>query len=213
MTSDLVNLIKFLEFTNKFQQIKRTIFVPNELPQRFENDAEHTLQITLVAWYLIDSKNLPLNKELAIKYALVHDLVEVYAGDLDPFMHTNDPDFELKKAKNEAKAFSKIKQSISEFSDLHKYIQAYEQKEDEESIFIYSLDKLVGKLNVTELDKRSFKDCGISYSSAKKRFLKIEKSPYIKPYIDEISKLWKIKQDFYAETDFLPEYKKQFIHN
>jgi 5'-deoxynucleotidase YfbR-like HD superfamily hydrolase len=48
-----------------------------------ETTAEHTFRMTIVAWFLGILKNL--NIERIIKMSLVHDLCEVYAGDITPY--------------------------------------------------------------------------------------------------------------------------------
>lgn len=44
-----------------------------------ENDTEHSYNLTITAWY--SAQQFPkLDKDLIIRYALVHDIVEAYAG-------------------------------------------------------------------------------------------------------------------------------------
>ncbi len=77
-----MNIHSILDFTkllNKFRAVKRIVFTVGEGEP--ENDAEHSYQLAMLSWYIISAENLKLDKNLVIKYALVHDLVEVYAGD------------------------------------------------------------------------------------------------------------------------------------
>jgi putative hydrolase of HD superfamily len=48
-----------------------------------ETTAEHTFRMTIVAWFLGTMENM--NIEKVIKTSLVHDLCEVYAGDITPY--------------------------------------------------------------------------------------------------------------------------------
>lgn len=48
-----------------------------------ESIADHSFRVALMAWILGSKKNL--NIEKLIKMALVHDLCEVYAGDITPY--------------------------------------------------------------------------------------------------------------------------------
>jgi putative hydrolase of HD superfamily len=73
------NILNFVDFTIKFNQLKRTIFATGE--DRLENDSEHSFQLAMVSWYIISTKRLKYNIDKVIQYALVHDLVEIYAGD------------------------------------------------------------------------------------------------------------------------------------
>ena len=83
----------------------------------------------MVAWFLIDNDKLKFDKELCIKYALVHDLVEVYAGDT----YFMDKNHALSKQKREKDALKKIKKNFGNFSEMIQILEKYEKKEDEES--------------------------------------------------------------------------------
>src|SRR3989344_3438809 len=72
-------LIDFVNFTHEFREVVR--YAGTKLGKRIENDTEHSYQVVMVAWFLIEQDKLKLNKELCLMYALAHDLVEIYAGD------------------------------------------------------------------------------------------------------------------------------------
>ena len=76
------NFARFVALTHKVQGVKRTNLAPDG--ERRENDAEHSFQVAMVAWYLVDALNLKLNRVRLLQYALVHDIAEVYAEDIDP---------------------------------------------------------------------------------------------------------------------------------
>jgi putative hydrolase of HD superfamily len=135
-------LIDFIEFTHEFQEVVRVARPP--FRQRFENDAEHSYQLAMVAWFLIEQDKLKLDRELCFMYALSHDLVEVYAGDT----YTFDNNHSLSKQKREKEALKKIKKRFSSFKTLAKILENYEKKKDEESKFIYTLDKLIPPIQI-----------------------------------------------------------------
>ena len=138
----LEQLIDFINFTHEFREVVRIARSPNN--KRFENDAEHSYQLAMVAWFLIEQDKLKLNKELCFMYALAHDLVEVYAGDTYVF----DDKHNLSKQKREKEALKKIKKRFSNFKDLTKIIEQYEKKKDEESKFVYALDKILTPIQI-----------------------------------------------------------------
>jgi len=137
-------LTRFIHLTHQFQNVKRTNLAADT--EHRENDAEHSFQIAIVAWFLADLFKLPLNRERLLKYALVHDLGEVYAGDVDP--HYSSKEKIKEKAEGENAAMIQIKQEFPEFSELHKAQKGYHDKEDAESEFVYALDKLLCFLNI-----------------------------------------------------------------
>ena len=212
MTKELQSLINFLQLINKFKNLKRTIYVGNSDPKRFENDAEHTYELAICAWYLIESNKLDLNIDKVLKYALVHDLPEIYAGDFDPYLFADKANYEEMKAKGEKIALDKLQDEFSDVPNLFNYLKTYEQKADPESRFIYVLDKLLSHLNVTEVNYETHADCGISQESIlKTRETKMLKDEFCLSLFDEMLAKWDSIPNFFAETDFVPEYKKEFF--
>jgi len=138
------DLLKFTDFTHKFQQIQRTILVTGM--NRNENDLEHTGQLALISWYIVEANQLNMDLDKIIKYALAHDLVEAYAG--DTFAYSTNVDEKNSKLEREQLAFEKIKIEFPKFIELHEIIEEYESRENPEAKFIYSLDKLIPILNV-----------------------------------------------------------------
>jgi putative hydrolase of HD superfamily len=131
-------VIAITEMLQTFQKVDRVVRVPG-MPDRWENDIEHSYNLAMLAWYLVTSENLPLDSNLVLKYALIHDLVEVYAG--DTYIYA-DAAHLAGKHEREAVAAKQLQERFPEFTDLNELIETYEQREDEESRFIYALDKL-----------------------------------------------------------------------
>ena len=73
----LQKLLNFVKITADFRGVERKVALKKA--NRRENDAEHSYQLAMVAWYIVNSEKLGLNSDLVVKYALIHDLVEVYA--------------------------------------------------------------------------------------------------------------------------------------
>lgn len=110
-----------------------------------ENDAEHSFQLALVCWSANEQYQLGFNEGLIMKFALVHDLVEVYAGDTDA--HGSQAAIASKKER-EHKAFEKLKQTYGVFEDLIKTIERYETKTDPEAQLVSIMDKLIPSAHV-----------------------------------------------------------------
>ena len=96
--------------------------------------------LAMLAWYFIQKDKLALDVSKVIKYALVHDLVEAYAGDV--YIYDNDPSKKADKHKKEKEAAERIQKEFAEFYELHELIAAYEARNDAESKFVYALDKV-----------------------------------------------------------------------
>lgn len=182
--NNIDKLLKFTKFLNKFREVERVIYRNNK--NEWENDAEHSYQLTMLAWYLIDTHKLDLDLDKVLKYCLAHDLVETYAG--DTFIYDDVSD----KEKREHDALQKIKQEFTEFPNLILHIEQYEKKDDPESRFVYALDKIEPMLAIY-LDKgRIWKDKKITIDMIlKNKTPKVALDPTIKKYFEEIVEILK----------------------
>jgi 5'-deoxynucleotidase YfbR-like HD superfamily hydrolase len=81
-------------------------------------------------------------------YALVHDLVEVYAGDTPAFPNTRVRKKYLKLSDKEERELRARKRIEVEFPHIASWIERYDSKVDEESMLVYSLEKLVTEINI-----------------------------------------------------------------
>jgi len=136
---------RVLEFTRLLvglQAVRREVSVPGRIEH--ENDVEHSYQLAMMAWYLNESGRLGLDPDIFMRYGLIHDLAEVYAGDSHIFDHEG----RVGKDEREAAALSRIASEFPEFPDLVELVHQYERQEDEESQFIYALDKLMPMLMI-----------------------------------------------------------------
>jgi|SRR3989344_848612 len=78
------NLLNFFTEIGKLKKMPRRGWVIRNVKNP-ESIAEHTFRVTIMAWFLGDKKNSNFNIEKIIKMALIHDLCEVYAGDITPY--------------------------------------------------------------------------------------------------------------------------------
>lgn len=76
------DFIDFLIQVGKLKKMKRKGWVYRGVKNP-ETIAEHSFRMTLLAWLLGKKKGLDTKKLL--KIALIHDLCEVYAGDITPY--------------------------------------------------------------------------------------------------------------------------------
>jgi len=151
---DLTKIIDFVRLLDKFRKVERMIRVDGE--DRYENDVEHSYNLAMLAWYIIENHDLDLDRDKVIKYALVHDLVEVYAG--DTYVYTKNQDELDSKEDREKEAADRLKKEIPEFKDLHKLIDSYEKLEDKESRFVSALDKIQPVLNIYNDGGRTWRE-------------------------------------------------------
>jgi putative hydrolase of HD superfamily len=177
----LNKILGFVDLISQFRSVERVVLIKDS--DRNENDVEHSYSLAVLAWYINNLSKLNLNTDKLLKYALVHDLVEVYAG--DTFLYHKDADFVRSKQKREKEAAHKLKKEYSDFSELHKTIEQYEKHEDEESKFIYALDKIEPMLNIYMDKGRTWKETDVTLE-----MLKTAKTPKValSPMVEKIFK-------------------------
>lgn len=107
---------------------------------RNENSAEHSWHLAMVAMAMAPHAAEPVDIERVIRILLVHDIVEVDAGDVDIY------DTEGRKAKEveEVAAADRLFALLPEpqASDLRALWDEYEARETPEARFAYACDRL-----------------------------------------------------------------------
>jgi putative hydrolase of HD superfamily len=188
---NLENVLEFTKFLNKFHEIERTVYATKT---RQENDSEHSFQLAMLSWFMNDSASLNLDTSLLIKYALIHDLVEVYAGDTY-FYSTENNHQEIKHDKEEI-ARLQIQKEFPSFIQLHSYIEEYEKGDNRESNFIYVLDKIHPVIMIYLNEGREWKHWNVTLEMLlSKKKDKIHLAPELMPIWDELEKILIEKQD------------------
>ena len=77
------NLVKFFHQLGKLKEMPRRGWVINDI-KNGESIAEHIFRASLMAW-ILGSEKKGLNIERVLKMALMHDICEIYAGDVTPY--------------------------------------------------------------------------------------------------------------------------------
>jgi len=182
----------------KFAKVKRT----NKLvgnPGR-ENDVEHSFGLALTCWFLAPPIAPDLDLQKILQYALVHDLVELYAGDTY-FLVTLDG--AKQKKDREHKALERLdKEWRADFPSLIATMKIYESKADEEAWFVYAVDKILPPLMINQHEKAAYyKKWKLTKEMLfdKKRET-ISKSKHMRIYIDRYL-AWLEDPDYFYKGD------------
>lgn len=107
---------------------------------RKENDAEHSWHIAVMAMVLHEYSNLTIDLCKVIKMLLIHDLVEIYAG--DTFCY--DEEGNETKEERELKAADKLFNMLDEDKgkELRSLWAEFEERKTNEAIFAAAMDRL-----------------------------------------------------------------------
>jgi putative hydrolase of HD superfamily len=183
MKPDIYRLLELQRLLDSFSAIERVIDRNHRGVFRQENDTEHSYNLAMAAWYL--SKWFPkLNKDLLIRYAMVHDLVEIHAGDTYIYGDKEHLDSKLER---EAAALKKLEGDWDDFDDMTHHIRQYETKSDAESKFVYALDKVMPIMLIYVNDGYSWKKHKVTTKMLHDYKLpKVTLSPEILPYYEQL---------------------------
>lgn len=163
-TLSIEPLISFLKTLHELQRVERVMHVPET--DRYENDVEHSYTLAMCAWYLIEHFELPFDRDKAIRYALAHDVLEVYAG--DTYIFGDAKQLASKKAREDA-ARMKLAEEYPGFDSFHDAMKTYEEGSDAEAVFVRALDKLMPLMTNYVQDGRTLKERTVAYAELMKQ--------------------------------------------
>ena len=183
MKADIHRLLELQKLLIAFSDIERVIHRRRGDTFIKENDTEHSYNLAMTAWFL--SQWFPeLDKDLLIRYSLIHDLVEVHAG--DTFIYGPQSELDSKKQR-EADALKKLENDWPDFQSLTQGIKTYESHSDAESRFVYALDKVMPIMMIYLNDGYTWKKESVDVTMLYEAKLeKIKQSPEILPYFEQL---------------------------
>lgn len=180
------NLQKILSFIVEVDKIKnimrRTLLVDGS---RRENDAEHSWHLAIMAMLLTeyaDDKNFTLDKVL--KMVIVHDLVEIYAGDTFAF----DVKGNLEKEDKEKQAADKLFGQLpsNQGKQLRKLWEEFDEAKTPEARYAAALDRLQPFIHNLCTEGHTWVLGKVTKEQVYKRSgLVMEVLPALKPWMEE----------------------------
>lgn len=111
MNTDLIKILKFLEKAEKLKMEMRHSWLSNN---RQESVAEHTWRMSLMAIHLKDKLDVKIDLEKVLKMIIVHDLVEIEAGDVSALDVLRTPEIKTQKIKKGLLAIKNIRRNLGE---------------------------------------------------------------------------------------------------
>lgn len=119
-----------------------------------ESDLEHSYHLALSATELAATYFPELDVGLVARYSLVHDLPELYAGDVWTFGIT--PEDRDKKEADEAAATERLLKELPPHTA--QLLKRYESQSDQEALFVRFVDKMLpAVINYWAKDASTFK--------------------------------------------------------
>ena len=166
----LLKQIDFIKEIDKVKYIQRKTKLFNS--DRNENDAEHSWHLALMAIVLAEHSNEPIDLLKVVKMLLIHDIVEIDAGDTFIYdtakSHSNTDEERL--AAN--RIFGLLPEEQAE--DFIAIWEEFEAGETNEAKFARSMDRLEPLLQNTSNNGGTWNEFGVTYDKVyeKKKIIK-----------------------------------------
>ena len=142
MNNNIAFLLRdFLADSEKLKIELRHSYLSNG---RTESVAEHVWRMSLLALMVEPYLKQKINVERFLKIIIVHDLVEIYAGDIPMTESVKSNQIKKLKEINETKAIEKIKAKLPSLvgENFYDLWREYEKNETIESRVAHALDKI-----------------------------------------------------------------------
>jgi len=178
-------LLQQMQFLTEADKVK-SVFRRNRIlhGERLENDAEHSWQLALMAIVLSEHADPKVDVLHVVKMLLVHDLVEIDAGDTFAF----DPDAVLTQRERETKAAERVFGLLPDdmAGEMRALWEEFDALETTEAKFAASLDHLGGGVVPNcHNEGGCWREAGVSAERVKARNSAIEAgSPVLWDYVE-----------------------------
>jgi putative hydrolase of HD superfamily len=138
MNDRLKQQLEFLIEIDKMKNIYRQTLVLHE--DRAENDAEHSWHLAMLVMILSEYSNEPIDVLHTIKMVLIHDIVEIDAGDT----YCYDVEGNKTKAEREEKASKRLFGMLpdDQQQELYSLWREFEDRQTPESKFANVVDRI-----------------------------------------------------------------------
>lgn len=130
--------MQFIAEIDKIKHIMRMTLLTDG--SRRENDAEHSWHLAAMVIILHEYAPQPVNMERVLKMVIIHDLVEIYAGDTFAYDTAGNQDKEAREQAAADRLFSQL--PADQESELRSLWEEFDRMDTADSLFAASLDRL-----------------------------------------------------------------------
>ncbi len=137
---------------NQLKNIYRTGYLDRGLSkEKCESVADHSLSVALLSLIIADEHFQELDTGKIVKIAIIHDVPEVYIGDLTPFEILPE-----EKTILEYKAFERIFSKMRNYDYYLSLFKEYKNQSSKEAVLVYQVDKLERFMQAKIYEKRGY---------------------------------------------------------
>ncbi len=175
-------LIRFSAEIDKMKSVyRRTLLIDGS---REETDAEHSWHLATMVMLFKDFAKADVNIDRCVKMALVHDLVEIYAGDTFAYDAQGYLDKEKREKEAAQKLFSQLPDNQGEEYKL--LWEEFDAEKTPDALYTCSLDRFQPLINNYNTQGHTWKG-NVTYDMVLKRQSVIKKAiPELWPKVQQI---------------------------
>lgn len=179
--ADIIRVFDFVKEIDKMKTVLRRSLIYDG--SKREDDAEHSWHLAMMAILFEKYAPFPLNMEKILKMTLVHDLVEVYAGDTFAYDVVGYSD----KAEREKKAADKLFSLCPEAKALRALWEEFDAEETNDAKYAASLDRIQPFISNALNEGYTWVLNGVTKDAVYKRMAPVKEGlPAVYPYIESI---------------------------
>ena len=168
LTSGKVRLDQQLKFSAEIDQmtqiLRRTLLVDKS---RRENDAEHSWHIAVMALLFEEYAKEPVNVSRVAEMCVVHDLVEIYAGDTFAYDVNGNQDKQAREEAAADKLFAQLPEEQG--SRIRALWEEFDAVETADAKYAACMDRLQPFLHNTLTDGHTWVEGGTARLAVEKR--------------------------------------------
>ncbi len=160
----MIKQIAFIHEIDKLKYIQRKTRLFNS--DRSENDAEHSWHLAMMTIVLAEHSNTPIDVLKVLKMVLIHDIVEIDAGDVFLYDQVNSHTNTEAERKAAERIFGMLPEDQAK--ELMDIWEEFEAGQTEEAKFAKAMDRLEPLLQNVSNKGGTWKEYDVDYSNVYK---------------------------------------------
>ncbi|MCL4860623.1 MAG: HD domain-containing protein [Caldilineaceae bacterium] len=184
MTSNNSRLDQQITFILELEKLKGILRATQPIGlERRENSAEHSWHVALLALLLVEHANQPVDPLRVVKMLLVHDVVEIDAGDTPAYAVVDRVALQARERAAAERLFGLLPEDQA--AEFHQLWREFEARETPESKFANALDRFMPLLQNYYANGGTWAEFGANLDRVLQR---------LRPIDDGSTELWRFAQ-------------------
>lgn len=188
MNENFNKKLQFLVLLDKMKTVYRQTLLADK--SRRETDAEHSWHMAVMAFVFSDLAPEGVNTDRVIKMCLVHDLIEIFAGDTFCYDEKAGEDKEEREKLSADRLFAILPEEDGK--EIRALWEEFEAQSTPDALFAASLDRFQPIINNFLTDGHTWKKGNVKRKQVEKRASVIEKG---------FPAAWKTVCDIISDSD------------